>query len=152
MSHSKKVYISGALTEVNVNDPTSLKRFYESIAELCKTLGMKPYVPHLNSDPVVHPHLDPKQVYEMDKREIAGSDIVIAYVGFPSLGVGQEIEIARENEVPVILLYEQSKRISRMARGNPAVIAQIAFADFEDGLRQLRSVLLSEGSRSAQQH
>ena len=145
MRKRKKVYISGALT--GVNRPTSLKEFYESIGKLCEGFNMNPYVPHLNSDPVAHPDLSPKDVYEIDTREVSESDLVIAYVGVPSLGVGSEIEIARENEVPVILLYEKDERISRMIRGNPTIMAEISFTDFDDALQQLRASL--EGQRFA---
>jgi len=135
----KKVYVSGALT--GVNEPDSVKRFYESIAELCKAFNMNPYVPHLNSDPIAHPDLSPREVYEMDKREISRAELVIAYVGIPSLGVGSEIEIARENDIPVILLYEKNKKISRMIRGNPAIMAEISFTNFDNALQQLQAFL-----------
>ena len=128
----KRVYVSGVLTGVdNLNE---LKKFYEEIAEVCSAAGMEAYVPHLYSDPVKNPQMTPREVYVLDRQRVSESDLVIAYAGAPSLGVGQEIEIARENELPVVLLMEKNAVISRMARGNPAVIAEIRFTDFQDAL------------------
>lgn len=134
-----QVYISGALT--GVSKPDALKDFYEAIAEVCEKANMQPYVPHLVSDPTQNPDMTPKEVYKLDRDKVAHSDLVIAYVGVPSLGVGSEIEIARENNVPVILLMEKTAHVSRMVRGNPAVIAGLRFSDYDDGLKQLSGLL-----------
>lgn len=137
----KRVYVSGALT--GVPNISSLKNFYEAIADLCSELGMEVYVPHLNSDPKKHAGLSPSVVYEMDSHQVKTANLVIAYVGVPSLGVGQELEIAHYEDIPVILLYEAGdKPVSRMARGLPVVIRQIAFTDYPDALEQLMLVLL----------
>ena len=68
----------------------------------------------------------------MDRLQVEKSQIVLAYVGVPSLGVGQELEIAREKNIPIVLLMEKNAVISRMARGNPMVTAEIRFSDFQD--------------------
>jgi hypothetical protein len=132
-----KVYISGALTEVS--NPDLLKKFYEDIGAICREFGMNPYIPHQHTDPDSHPNIIPRQVFERDYEQVLNSDLIIAYVGMPSLGVGSEIMIsAGEGNIPIILLREKGKKISRMARGNPAVIDEIAFTDYSDALSQLR--------------
>jgi nucleoside 2-deoxyribosyltransferase len=128
-------YVSGALT--GGDEITLLKHFYERIAETCKSVGIEAYVPHLVSDPIGNPNMTPEEVYDLDRRQVLDSNLLVAYVGYPSLGVGQEIEIARENNIPVVMLMENDRRISRMARGNPAVVAEIHFADHDDALHQL---------------
>lgn len=84
-----KVYVSGALT--NVDNHLQIKDFYESIGALCTELGLKAYIPYVNTDPVTHSHITPQQVFETDKRAVNQADLVIAYVGVPSLGVGMEL-------------------------------------------------------------
>ena len=130
-----RAYVSGVLTGVESLDV--LKKFYEDISRVCAAEGVAAYVPHLVTDPVKNAEFTPKEVYELDRLHVIESNLVIAYVGVPSLGVGQEIEIARENGIPVLLLMEKDAKISRMARGNPAVIAEIRFDDFRDALKQL---------------
>ena len=130
-----RAYVSGVLTGVESLDV--LKKFYEDISRVCAAEGVAAYVPHLVTDPEKNADFTPKEVYELDRLKVIESNLVIAYVGVPSLGVGQEIEIARESNIPVLLMMEKEARISRMARGNPAVIAEIRFEDFRDALKQL---------------
>jgi nucleoside 2-deoxyribosyltransferase len=133
-------YISGALTGMpNVDQ---LKKFYEDIARLCRKLGHSAYLPHQRTDPIIHADVPAREVYERDKQEVLRADFVIAYVGVPSLGVGTEIEIAREAQIPIILLYEQGTAVSRMVRGNPAVIREIIFSDPLTAVEELEKFLI----------
>lgn len=142
-----RVYVSGALCGVSNLD--ELRAFYESIARVCREAHMVPYVPHLVTDPVRNADLSPREVYELDREQVANSDLVIACVGIPSFGVGMEVEIARQHGIPVILLSERGKPLSRMARGNRAVIAEVPYADFQEALAGLADLLgkLTAGSR-----
>ena len=136
---SEKVFISGALT--GIQNPDLVKGNYERLARLCEKSGLEVYVPHQHSDPLAHPHVPAQQVYEMDKYHVRTAGLVIAYVGIPSLGVGQEIEIAQTHAVPVLLLCERGRPLSRMTRGSPNVIAEIRFDDFEEALHQVKTIL-----------
>lgn len=140
--NSIKVYISGALT--NVPNLEELRSFYEDIDALCRDLGMEPYLPHKHSDPVLNPHLSPKEVYERDKKRVLSSDLVIAYVGVPSLGVGMEIAYADEHGIPVVLVYPEGTRVSRLVRGLPShiLIGEVRFTSQEDALSQIREILM----------
>jgi len=127
----------------------AVKAFYEAIGLICEKMGLQVYVPHLYSDPDRHPDLNPRQVFEIDKHQVSTSDLVIAYIGIPSLGVGMELAYAETNNIPIILLYERGKHISRLPRGIPSVICEIQFNDYEDALAQLKSVLDKWGGDSA---
>ncbi len=134
-----KVYISGALT--NVDDLPAAKAFYEAIGALCEEMGLEAYVPHLHTDPVRHPGITPRQVFVTDKHHVVRSNLVIAYIGIPSLGVGMELAYAETHDVPIILLYERGRAVSRIARGVPTIVSEIQFEDYEDALHQLRELL-----------
>jgi 2'-deoxynucleoside 5'-phosphate N-hydrolase len=136
-----KVYISGALT--GIKEPLKIKSFYESIGSVCSELGLYPYVPHLKTDPIKNPDISPSLVFETDKHEVSQSDLVIAYIGFPSLGVGMELAYAEMHKIPVILLYEVNSHISRFPRGIPTIISEIQFRSYEDALNLLRESLES---------
>jgi len=131
----KTIYISGPLT--GVKNAGTIKMFYERIGSLCESFGIEAYIPHVQSDPILHPNLTPQQVYQLDRKQIEAADFVIAYVGVPSLGVGQEIEIAFQNGVPVILVYEENRPVSRMVRGNPIVASEITGANRHEILSRL---------------
>jgi 2'-deoxynucleoside 5'-phosphate N-hydrolase len=135
-----KIYVSGALTDVE--NPIETKALYEKIGLVCEKVGLQAYVPHLHTDPVNNPDITPREVFDKDKYEVSISDLVIAYLGSLSFGVGMELAYAENSKIPIILLYETGKRISRFPRGIPTVIAEIQFNDHEDALNQLKEVLL----------
>ena len=139
----RKVYVSGALT--HAPNPGEVKGFYEAIGRLCREKGLEPYVPHLNTDPVKHPQVTPREVYKTDKHHVSTSDLIISYVGLPSIGVGIEIGWAETLDIPVILLFEENERVSRLARGIPNLAAEIRFRDFEHALALLGDILEAKG-------
>jgi hypothetical protein len=128
-----EAYISGALTALD--DAPRTKLFYEVLAEIAEAAGMRAYLPHRVSDPVATAHLDPRAVYEIDRAHVTSAAVLIAYAGIPSFGVGIEVELAREHGVPVIIVAERDRPISRLLLGNPAVVEVVKFADL-DGLRR----------------
>ena len=134
-----RIYVSGALT--GIESSLEIKSFYEAVALLCEEVGFNAYVPHLVTDPIRHSSVTPKSVFETDKRQVIQADLIIAYVGLPSLGVGMELAYAETNNIPIILLYEQDKNISRFPRGIPTVIAEIQFKDYSDALIKLSAAL-----------
>jgi len=127
-----EVYVSGALTAVA--DGARARVFYELLAEIVTDCGMRPYLPHQATDPLAAPDRDPRTVYEIDRARVTRSDLVIAYAGAPSFGVGIEVEIAREHGIPVILVAERERTVSRILLGSPAVVDVVRFTELA-GLR-----------------
>lgn len=136
------IFICTPLT--GIKDPEKTKAFYQKIGDMIVTLGHTPFLAFLNgTDPIKNPNVTPQEVYKRDHDKLIASNIVLAYVDEPSLGVGQEIEIAKENNIPVYLLYQEGKRISRMTLGSPIIKGEIQFADEEDAIKQLEQLLRS---------
>jgi hypothetical protein len=136
---NSKVFVSGALT--GIADAETVKSNYEHIGRLCEQLGLEAYIPHLYTDPIANPDVPSREVYEVDSYHVRTAGLVIAYVGLPSLGVGQEIEIARQYGVPVVLVYERTHRVSRMTRGSPGVVAEIPYDSFDEVLSGIAAIL-----------
>ena len=63
--------------------------------------------------------LDPLEVYTRDTRWIRESSVLIAETSVPSHGVGYEIGYALGLGKPVLALYQQGRKISKMISGNP---------------------------------
>lgn len=122
----KQVYISGPLTN------SSKKELYELLGEEFEKYGFSAYIPHQHTDPKKNADIKPKEVYQTDYRRIIESSLLVAYVGEPSLGVGQEIQIASFHAIPILLVYEKEARVSRMTLGNPGVKQKFQFESFED--------------------
>lgn len=132
-SATAEVYVSGALTALDDGAPVRL--FYELLGEIVSGCGMRPYLPHRVTDPIAAAHLDPRAVYDIDRAHVASASLLIGYAGITSFGVGIEVELAREHGVPVIVVAERERRISRILLGNPAVAEVVRFTDLE-GLRR----------------
>src|SRR5438309_1643279 len=139
-----EAYISGALTALD--DAPRTKLFYELLAEIAEAAGLRAYLPHRVSDPVVAAHLDARAVYEIDRAHVTSAAVLIAYAGIPSFGVGIEVELAREHSVPVIIVAERDRPISRLLLGNPAVVEVVKFADLDSLRRMLTAALAAVGS------
>jgi len=129
------LYVSGPLTHVKNPD---IKPFYERIGELAESLGFLVHVPHKATDPEKNKDVEPQEVYRLDSSKVKAADLMVCYVGEPSLGVGLEIEMACRYKTLVILLSEEGTRISRLAKGAPCVIDDITFVDQEDALSKLK--------------
>ena len=128
-----EAYVSGALTALE--EGARMRLFYELLAEVVESAGLRAYLPHRVSDPVTAAHLDPRAVYDIDRAHVTAARVVVAYAGIPSFGVGIEVELAREHAVPVVLVVERDRTVSRLLLGNPAVVEVVRFADL-DGLRR----------------
>lgn len=108
-------YISGALTHVGQAD--DVRSFYEDLAHACELEGGVFYLPHLSMDPRAHPDASPENVYARDAAAVLASDLVIAYVGLPSLGVGAEIAMAADAGIPIIGVRRPGDIVSRFITG-----------------------------------
>ncbi|HET8569192.1 MAG TPA: hypothetical protein VFM93_09420 [Candidatus Limnocylindria bacterium] len=134
-----EAYISGALT--GAADAAPLRLFYEVLAEIASRAGLRPYLPHRATDPVAAAHLDARTVYEIDRAHVTGAAVLIGYAGVPSFGVGIEVELARQHGIPVILVAERERAVSRILLGDPAVVDVVRFADLEGLRRDLTAAL-----------
>src|SRR5207302_695442 len=135
-----EAYISGALTASE--DAPRTKLFYELLAEIASSARLRSYLPHRVTDPITATHLDARSVFEIDRAHITAAAVLIAYAGIPSFEVGIEVELAREHGVPVVVVAERDRPVSRLLLGNPAVVEVVRFADL-DGLRRALVAALS---------
>ena len=135
-----RVFFGGPLTDLK--NPEKVKPFYKKMAGVAEANGWEYYWAFLRgTDPEDNPDVPSSRVYQIDTYELEKSDVMVAYVGEPSTGTGIEIEYARTHNIPVYLMFEESKRISRMLRGSPIVRGEIIFTAEEDALEKLGLLL-----------
>ncbi len=140
-----EVYVSGALTAVP--DGAPIRLFYELLGEIVSGAGLRPYLPHRTTDPITAAHLDPRTVYDIDRAHVVAAAVLIGYAGLPSFGVGIEVELAREHGVPVVIVVERDRPVSRILLGNPAVVEVVRFADLPSLRRDLGAALARVAQR-----
>jgi 2'-deoxynucleoside 5'-phosphate N-hydrolase len=110
-----RVYISGAL--MGASDLNRVRNLYQRFAEACEAVQWEPYLPHTRTDPERDGGATPSEVIDADLRELNRSDVVIAYLGEPSLGVGAEVVLAMQSGKAILAVYESSRRVSRFVGG-----------------------------------
>lgn len=110
-----KTYISGPLHAVR--DLAAARSFYETLATTCRDAGWEPYLPHQNTDPEIHRDVSEAEVFDRDLHAIQDADVIVAYIGQPSSGVGAELGIAFAEGRPVVALYHENESPSRFLLG-----------------------------------
>ncbi len=106
-----KVYCAGPISGDN-----TFQSFYKKIIYVVENCGCKAlYEPNL----IPNAELTDQEIFKRDIRWINESDVIIAEVSGPSLGVGFEIAYALYVlKKPVLALYNTSvKRLSAMIKG-----------------------------------
>lgn len=117
----KQVYISGANKEI-----------YELLGAEFERCGFTAYIPNQHTDPKKNADIKPDKIYQTDYRKIIESSLLVAYVGKPSLEVGQEIQIAAFHQIPILLVFEKEAKVSRMTLGTPGVKQKFQFDTLEN--------------------
>lgn len=89
---------------------------------------------------VIHPN----EVYERDAAWIRACDMLIAEVSVPSHGVGYEIGFALGIGKPVLALYQEGRKVSKMISGNsdPNLTVR-SYQTPEDATRLIRNFFLN---------
>jgi hypothetical protein len=147
MSENGRIpYVCGPLTELPAEIQESVKRFYSRIGDVCLAETKKrAFVPHEHYDPVKHPYFSPIDVDKAERNQVREKTSILIVVAIaPSWGGGIEVEIANESDVPVLILCEMGKKISRLLLGNPAVGGIIWYRTQEDALIKLGDYLSRE--------
>ena len=88
--------------------------------------------------------IDPQEVYARDVDWIRASDVLIAELSVPSHGVGYEIGFALGNGKPVLALFQQGRKVSKMISGNPDANLRVkGYHDPAEAMQLIRAFLQS---------
>jgi transcriptional regulator with XRE-family HTH domain len=134
-------YFASALTSLSAEQKTVLFEEAATVREVCEAHHTFLYEPSHYTDPDLHPELSPERVYEIDRAQVSASHLMILHAGHASFGAGQELEIAGNAGIPVLLLMGKNVRISRMVLGSFARTTPIAFSTVQDLRAQLGHAL-----------
>lgn len=86
--------------------------------------------------------LTPVDVYERDVNWIRHCDALIAEVSVPSHGVGYEIAFALQIGKPVLCIYQEGRRVSKMITGNRDENLNVqGYATVENAIAEARDFL-----------
>ena len=86
--------------------------------------------------------VSPVEVYERDVAWIRACDALVAEISTPSHGVGYEVAYALGLGKPVLCLYRDGQRVTKMITGNTSPTLRVAaYRDTPDALARLRLFL-----------
>jgi len=139
----KVAYVCGPLTELSSELALEARFFYEIIGDACQEIaGVRAFVPHEHFDPLKHSNFTPQQVDEAERDQVCNKTSVLIVVPIaPSWGGGIEVEMANQSNVPVIIICEKDRKISRLLKGNPAVKIIIEYCNRYQAILKLKEVL-----------
>jgi 2'-deoxynucleoside 5'-phosphate N-hydrolase len=125
---------------------------YQHMVGLLQLRGHEVLTAHVASPHVLEEEraLTAREVFARDECWIRESDIMIAEISTPSLGVGYEIGRGLQLGMPVLCLHRAGLAVSRMISGNTAPNLQVrAYQNPEELDRHLEE-FLTEISRKQQ--
>ncbi|MGI8547458.1 MAG: helix-turn-helix domain-containing protein [Gemmatimonadaceae bacterium] len=129
---SLTAYIACALSNVSEDERAETSRRVAAVKYVCEEEGIEPYFPGDYTDPQEHAHVPAYKVFEIDRTRVKRSDLLVWVGPHPSTGVGQELDIAYNSLIPIVLLYPENSPISRMVRGIPGTVVEIAYGEEGD--------------------
>jgi len=141
-----KVYVSGKLDFFsNVHE---CKQFYANVGQACRALGMAPYVQHLAQVK----NANPTKKFTDNLDQLRKSDILIAYMDEPCATVGMELGIAFENNIDIVLVYEEHvHKVPPTILGCTKVITHIRINNVDDAVLKIKAFLAGYKSMKEKQ-
>lgn len=83
----------------------------------------------------------PREFYERTYKIITKANLFLAEVSSPSHGVGMELQMAVEHNIPVIALAKEGTEISSMVTGLPVLRTVLRYKNAEDLETKLKAEL-----------
>jgi nucleoside 2-deoxyribosyltransferase len=117
---------------------------YQTMVEALVQDGHQVPTAHLAESGIaaVEAVIDPRTVYARDVAWICACEVLIAEVSVPSHGVGYEVGFALGLGKPVLALYQQNRKVSKMISGNPDSHLQVkAYQDSKGAIVLIRGFL-----------
>ena len=137
-----KGYIATALTGLSDVERDEMFAVSNTIAEVSKNYGLYVYQPRKATDPVVHKDVKAASVYKLDRKRVLTADLLLVVVNRPSIGVGQELEIAGSYGIPTLLISAEGVVVSRMVLGAPTnFVGHLVYESLADLETKLRAAL-----------
>ena len=93
-------------------------------------------------------NISDEDIFNRDIKFLVDSDILIAEVSTPSLGVGYEIALAEKIGKKILCLhkYEEGKKISAVISGNPKLNFK-SYTDIDEAKKIIDEFINNNGKR-----
>lgn len=119
LGEALKIYFAGSIRAGREDVP-----IYEALIGRLKHVGdvLTEHVGDYSLSIFGQSHLDDAAIHDRDIEWLISSDLVVAEVTTPSLGVGYELGVAVSRGIPILALYRGERgRLSAMIAGSEAI-------------------------------
>lgn len=114
-SQPLRVFLSYSAASGSKPYPKSSRRLPEIIADICVSHGIAVFDPPKWISPsAISPQ--PAEMYEFIRQLVFKSDLLVAVVDDPSLGVGMELQMAAGVSIPVVLVTRDEGRLQSVMK------------------------------------
>jgi transcriptional regulator with XRE-family HTH domain len=139
-----RAYLATALSGLDEEQRALIDRHSEIVDQVCRdsSVQIELYQPGQHTDPRAHQDVADTSVFHIDHELVVNSDLLIHLAHFPSTGAGEELDMALNALVPIVLVSHADTRISRMITGIPGLKIHLAYRDEVDLATGLRAALL----------
>ncbi len=134
-------YLACALTGLDPASKQTISMVSHEVARICAEHGVDLYEPRTKTDPDNNKEIPDAEVWALDREKVVNSDLLIHLCQVPSTGSGQELEIAYNGLVPMILISHSSRTVSRMVTGIPSLKYHIEYTEPEELDDELHTLL-----------
>jgi nucleoside 2-deoxyribosyltransferase len=122
-------------------------KLYEKIIDYLKNYG-KVLTEHVGDQSLTEEggdSDDDRYIYDRDMKWLSSTDVIIAEVSTPSLGVGYEIARAIQLSKKILCLYrpQKGKRLSAMIAGSPNIM-NVEYVTLDDAKNAINTFLKNE--------
>ncbi|MDZ7263269.1 MAG: nucleoside 2-deoxyribosyltransferase [candidate division KSB1 bacterium] len=138
-----KIYFSAS-----ISGGRAFLDIYKKIVAYLKQRNLEVLTEHIIVDNIFdfEQKWSPREIFERDIHWLDESDVVIAEVSNPSLGVGYEICYALEHHIPTLCLYQPGIFVSRMIIGNTSPhLLLFEYPDESQLYQQIERFILDNG-------
>lgn len=122
-------YLACTLTGLDKDQKGVVFRLSNIIAQVCEKHGISLLDPSQHTDPVYHPNLSDKDVYQINRKQVLASDLLIHLTHFPGSEAGQALDFAYSALLPMIIISHSEDTVSRMVTGIPAFKVHLRYED-----------------------
>lgn len=135
-------YLACALTGLSPVQREQIVELSDLVDQICRSHEIDLYQPSHHTDPVKHANVPAESVFELDRERVLRSDLLIHLCHHPSTGAGEELAMASDALLPILLISHNQTRVSRMITGIPAFKVEIKYTDHDNLRSQLKDALI----------
>ncbi len=133
-----KAYLTSPTMNLDNEQWESMLELSSIINNICEEHSIHLYVPWNQSHSGFHGNIPESEAIGMNREKVTNSDLLIHLCHYTSTGAGEELEIASNALIPIILISHGVTQPSRMIMGIPAFKTHLTYSEPEE-IRQVLS-------------